>query len=119
MKIRLHVDHADSIKGTLLSVEKKLPRREETLFSFALKCSAGAIFGNKAIARDAIAGDVKLTLLMGSNVSCVFFLCKSSIVNAIIVSVRVRAFVCVLEPFFPLTPPSHTHTHTHIYIYIW
>ena len=50
VRIRLHVNHADCIKETLPSVEKRSLCRKETLCSLALKSSAGASFGNKATA---------------------------------------------------------------------
>ena len=49
VNIPLYVDHADCVKGTLPSVEKGSPRREDTLCSLALKSSAGALFDNAAI----------------------------------------------------------------------
>ena len=42
VNIPLYVDHADCVKGTLPSVEKGSPRREDTLCSLALKSSASA-----------------------------------------------------------------------------
>ena len=49
IKIHLHVNNADSTKGTLPSVEKCCPCHEETLCSLALKSSSGALFSNKTI----------------------------------------------------------------------
>ena len=50
IKLHLHVDHAYHIKGTLITqCGKSCPHCEETLCSFTLKSSAGALFSNKNI----------------------------------------------------------------------
>ena len=50
VNICLHVDHTDCFKGTLPSVEKSCPFREDILCPLALKSSGGGLFGNNPFA---------------------------------------------------------------------